>query len=145
MEIDSAKYGELLAKAVPGVIEDPEEHERLLTAAEELMDKGEALSPEERKLLELLVLLVEVFEHQFAEGLDSDEDETADHDPLPLPQETLQRLMGKRGWEPLMLNDIFGNPKVVDEVLAGQRSITKGQARALGKLFAVPPKLFFSE
>src|ERR1700693_573732 len=107
MEIDSAKYGELLAKAVPGVIEDPEEHERLLTAAEELMDKGEALSPEERKLLELLVLLIEVFEHQFAEGLDSDEDETADHDPLPLPQETLQRLMGKRGWEPLMLNDIF--------------------------------------
>jgi HTH-type transcriptional regulator/antitoxin HigA len=142
--VDPEKYGELLARYRPGVIEDLEEHERLLTIAEQLMDKGENLPPEERKLLELLVLLIEVFEHQIEDTEDGDD---GDEEPysLPLPHETLQRLMQSRDWDPDVLNDIFGNPANVRDVLSGRRGISKGQARALGKLFGVPHKLFFSE
>jgi HTH-type transcriptional regulator/antitoxin HigA len=135
-EFDVKKYGELLAQALPVVIDNLEDHERLLTAAEALMDKGEDLSNEERKLLELLVVLVEIFEHEVEE---------ADDQPQPLPHETIKRLMDGRGWGPDTLNDIFGNPKLTADALSGTKAISKGQAKALGKLFQVPPKLFFSE
>jgi antitoxin component HigA of HigAB toxin-antitoxin module len=137
--LDPQKYGELLAQTLPSMIDSPEEHERLLTIAETLMDKGEALSKEERKLLELLVLLIEVFENEVEEAEAAEASEEAEP---PEPHETLQRLLTARGWQPLALNDIFGNPKLVAEVLAGRRAITRGQGRALGELFKVPPKLF---
>lgn len=76
--------------------------------------------------------------------MEGDEEEEAETE-IPLPHETLKRLMESRGWEDLVLNDIFGNPRLVSEALAGKKAITKGQAKALGKLFRVPPKLFFSE
>lgn len=115
----------------------------MLTAAEELMDKGETLSAEESKVLELLVLLIGVFENQVLAEEDDDEDDAGDepHSP-PRPHETLQRLMQARGWEPDVLVDIFGNPHLSNEVLAGRRPISRGQAKALGKLFRVPDKLF---
>jgi HTH-type transcriptional regulator/antitoxin HigA len=135
-EFDAQKYGELLARTLPVVIDNLQDHERLLTAAETLMDRGDDLSAEERKLLELLVVLVEIFEHEVEE---------ADEQPQPLPHETLQRLMESRSWSAEALNDVFGNPKLTAEVLSGRKAISKGQAKALGKLFDVPPKLFFSE
>ncbi len=123
------------------MIEDPQEHDRLLTIAEELMDKGDALSPEERKLVELLVLLIELFEREVEE---EDEEDGGDH-ALPLPHETLQRLLQARGWDATALNDVFGNTSITKDALEGRRTISKGQAKALGKLFGVPNKLFFSE
>ena len=93
---DRQKYGELLAQALPIVIDTPEDHERLLTLAEALMDKGDTLGGEERKLLELLVLLVEIFEHEVEEA---DEQQPQ---PQPLAHETLQRLTESRGWTPDM-------------------------------------------
>lgn len=130
-------YGELLTRALPCVIDTPEDHERLLTFAEELMDKGEALCQEERKLLEMLVLLIEVFEREV--------EEQQEEEQTPAPHETLQRLMKARQWEPMALNDIFGNPKLSAEVLAGRKAISRGQAKELGKLFQVPPKLFLPQ
>ena len=144
--LNNQAYAELLAGALPCVIETPEEHERLLTAAEHLMDKGDALSREERKLLEMLVLLIEVFEREVEESEAADPDEEADiqeeTQTAPEPHETLQRLLKARGWDSIVLNDIFGNPKLSGEVLNGRRPISKGQAKELGKLFQVPPKLF---
>ena len=37
LAIDTLKYGQLLAAAIPGIIETPEEHERLLTLAEAMV------------------------------------------------------------------------------------------------------------
>ena len=139
LAIDTLKYGQLLAAAIPGIIETSEEHERLLTLAEGLMDKGDQLTPEERKLLELVVVLVELFE-RVVEDADGDDAEEA-----PLPHETLQRLMQARGWGPEALNDIFGNPHFANEALAGRRSITRGQAKGLGNLFRMPAKLFLPD
>jgi HTH-type transcriptional regulator / antitoxin HigA len=138
--MDEKRYGELLAQTLPAVIETLEEHERLLTIAEGLMDKGEALSIEERRLLKLLAFLIEVFES--AED-DSEEDETEHR--LPQPHETLQRLMEARNWDASALVDVFGNPRAAAEVLAGRKEITKGQAKQLGRLFEVSAKLFLKE
>ena len=51
--MDEKRYGELLAEHRPRLIETPDEHERLLTLAESLMEKGDNLSPEEEHLLAL--------------------------------------------------------------------------------------------
>ncbi|HBY60492.1 MAG TPA: transcriptional regulator [Solibacterales bacterium] len=137
--IDSDRYADLLARARPGIIEDGEEHDRLLGLAEELMEKGEELSAEEEKLLALLVFLIEAFESSIEEDEDDEEDAAA---PPPAPHETLQRMMQGRG---LALEDvaaIFGNPHLAREAVEGRRAISKGQAKQLGRFFQMPPKLF---
>ena len=134
-----------MATALPGVVDTPEEHERLLTIAEDLMDKGAELSREQRKLLELLVLLIQAYENQVLENDSADDDEQEENSsraPLPRPHETLGRLMESRGWDPGVLIDIFGNPHLVAEVMAGRRPISRGQAKGLARLFRVPVKLF---
>ena len=152
LTIDLQKYGQLLAEAAPGIIESPEEHERLLTLAEALMDKGDRLTAEERKLLELMVVLIEIFEREVeaaegegeGEGDDDDQPEPANH-PAPFPHETLERLLKARDWGSEVLNDIFGNPRLAADALAGRKTISRGQAKALGQMFRVPPKLFLRD
>ncbi len=62
-KIDRQKYGRLLARMVPTVVQTEEENERLLAEIEKPMAKGEdRLSPEEDALLELLTRLVESYE-----------------------------------------------------------------------------------
>lgn len=139
------RYAALLAAARPCVIETPEEHERLLSAAERLMEKGNGLAPEEVKLLSLLVCLIEAFEA----GLDEvEEEDEGDHEPVgkadpPKPYETLQRLMQARTLELSDVEHVFGNGRLAREVLAGKRPISRGQARELAKFFQVPAKLFY--
>jgi antitoxin component HigA of HigAB toxin-antitoxin module len=140
--MDEARYGQLLAEIRPALIESPAEHDRMLTAAETLMEKGSALTPEEQRVLELLVFLIKSFEDSVLaeEAADDDEDE-----PEPvnaLPHETLKRLLEARGLAPSDIQHVFGNPAACREALAGTRKITRGQARDLGKAFQVPYKLF---
>ena len=136
--MDERRYGELLAEHRPRLIETPEEHERLLTLAETLMEKGDDLSAEEEHLLALLVLLVEAYETHGSE--DDEEAETQETDTQP--HDTLRRLMTSRGMELHDIADIFGNPHIAREVLEGQRPISRTQARHLAKFFRVPEKLF---
>jgi len=61
-KIDRNKYGRLLARTTPIVVQTEEDNERLLTEIEKLMAKGEnRLAPEEDALLELLTRLVESY------------------------------------------------------------------------------------
>jgi hypothetical protein len=64
-KIDPTRYRRLLSRAMPVVIETEEENERMLAVVEKLMEKGEAISPEEEKLLKLLARLIEDFEEQY--------------------------------------------------------------------------------
>lgn len=142
MDFNWQRYGDLLAGIRPVVIETAEEHEEMMRAAEALMEKGEAaLSPEEKRVLALLVFVIELHERG---AEDDDETEEAQELELPRPHETLGRLMTKRGWDETALLDIFGNPAAAREAMAGRRPISRGQAKQLGKLFRVPPKLFES-
>jgi antitoxin component HigA of HigAB toxin-antitoxin module len=137
--MDEKRYGELLAEHRPRLIETPDEHERLLTLAESLMEKGDALSAEEESFLALIVLLVEAYETHASDDEDG-EGEVLEAEPLP--HETLQRLLTSKGLELHDIADIFGNPHIAGEVLNGQRPISRTQARHLAKFFRVPEKLF---
>jgi antitoxin component HigA of HigAB toxin-antitoxin module len=137
--MDDKRYGELLAQHRPRLIETSEEHERLLTLAESMMEKGDELSAEEESLLALIVLLVEAYETHASE---EDEEERQPPEANPPPHETLRRLMSSNAIELNDVSSIFGSPHIAREVLEGQRLISRTQARQLAKFFRVPEKLF---
>jgi HTH-type transcriptional regulator/antitoxin HigA len=136
--MDDAKYGQLLAEARPGIIENAEEHERMLHLAESLMEKGDELSPEEEKLLALIVLLIEAYDL----GVAGEEDDEGEPEEAPAPHLTLQRLMYSHDIKVEDLAHVFGNPHLTREIISGKREISRRQAKELGKFFRVPAKLF---
>jgi antitoxin component HigA of HigAB toxin-antitoxin module len=142
---DPSRYSELLSEARPALIDSAEEYERLIAIAERLIERGEDLPPEEEKLLALLTLLINVYEVA-SEGVSEGDDDDEENEPtrLPMPHETLGRLLEARGLEQRDVAHVFGNPAVLNEVMAGKRAISRGQSKELGKFFKVPPKLFQS-
>jgi len=128
--IDPTRYRRLLSRTIPVIIETEEENDRMLKVIEKLMDKGEALSPEEEKLLKLLTKLVEDFERQYYKPRDAS------------PLEVLQHLMESRDLKQTHLWHIFGSKGIASEVLNGKRGISKTQAKALADYFHVPADLF---
>lgn len=129
-KIDPARYKRLLSRTMPVIVETEEENERMLTVIEKLMDKGEALSPEEEKLLKLLTRLVEDFEERFYHPGDAS------------PLEVLQHLMESRDVKQTHLWEVFGSKGIASEVLNGKRGISKTHAKALADYFHVPVGLF---
>src|SRR5262245_15821715 len=115
---------------MPVVIETEEENARMLAAVEKLMEKGEAQSPEEEKILKLLVRLIEDFEQRYYKPEEAE------------PLEVLHHLMDARGVKQTNLWELFGSKGIASEVLNGKRGISKTQARALANFFHVPADLF---
>jgi HTH-type transcriptional regulator / antitoxin HigA len=131
LAVDTRKYARLLTRTLPAPIETEEEYERLLAQAEKLMDKGEsALTPEEEKLLDLLVMLVEQYEEK-KYPIDS-----------VSPQAMISHLMEARGLTPKDLWPMFGSKGVASEVLNGKRAVSKAQAKKLAEFFHVSPAVF---
>ena len=128
--IDRRKYGRLLARTLPAVIETEDEYEHFLAEIEKLIDKGEKRSPEEDKLFDLMTALVESFE--------------AKNYPIPdaPPHEVLQELMRSRGLKQRDLLDIFGSDGLASEVVNGKRNISRAHAKSLAEYFHVPVDLF---
>jgi HTH-type transcriptional regulator/antitoxin HigA len=140
-EFDLNRYRELVADAAPVVIDSEQDYDRLIDRAQQMMERGpQHLSPEESRLLELLVFLIEAA-HQ-GEAADDDEDEgEAD---IPAPYETVRRLLESRQLAISDIEHIFGNPHATREFMEGRREATRGQAKQLGKYFQVPDKLFLA-
>jgi HTH-type transcriptional regulator/antitoxin HigA len=134
-------YGEMLKEAKPSIIDSPEEHDRLLTIAENLMERGSSLGPEERKLLELIVFLIQDFEKSIEIDDTAEDDDNGEAEP-PAAHVTLQRLLDSRGLKPDDIADVFGNPYNTQLVLEGKKPISRGQAKSLARYFRVPDKLF---
>lgn len=131
LTFDPVAYRNLLAEVAPQVIETEEECDRALQITERLMFTKDR-TPEEKALLKLLVLLIEVYE--------------SEHYPYPFenppPHEVLQHLMEKSGMRQADLVGLIGTSGVVSEVVNGKRSISKAQAKALADYFKVSPSLF---
>ena len=127
--LDPRKYGRLLARTLPVVIETEEENKRMLAEVSKLMDKEE-LSPEESKLFYLMVRLIEDFEERNYQISAS------------TPQGILRELMDARGLKSSDLLPVLGSKGVASEVIRGKRSISKAQAKALGTFFHVSAELF---
>ena len=125
-------YEQLLLEAAPQVIETEREFEEIVRRAGDLVGKNRKRTPEETKLMRLLLLLVEDYDRRHAMPPD---DST--------PAERLQFLVehsGKSATE--LLLPVFGQRSHVNEALNGKRAISAAQARKLGQLFHLPPGLF---
>lgn len=130
-KIDERKYGRLLVRALPRIIKTEAENERALAEVERLMAKGEGnLTPEEDRLFELLVRLIEDFEAQAYPMKEAP------------PHRVLQHLMEARDMRQVDLLSVFGSRGIASEVVGGKRSISKAQAKKLAKVFHVSPELF---
>ncbi len=125
------KYASLLVDYLPGVIRTEEENDNAVEFAGALMKKGDRRSPEETRLLDLIVTLIEDFEDRaYPMG------ETSN------PQVALRELMREHELKQTDVLDIFGSQGVVSQVLNGKREISKAQARRLAKRFRLPVDIF---
>lgn len=132
MTYNSKIYGELLANALPGIIESDAEYERIEEIFNRLISKGEEkLSPEEKRLFGLLANLMEEYESRTLEPIEK-----------ASPRETLSFLMRENNLKQIDMTEIFGTQSIVSEVLNGKREITKMQAKALAERFAIKVEAF---
>lgn len=124
------EYADLLARALPSVIHSEKENERYLAMLEDLDQKAK-LCPAERRLAELLTLLIENFEEK-AYPLKSAK-----------PIDVLIELIEANNLKQKDLLDVFGTPSIVSEVLNGKRGLTIEHIRRLSRRFHVSPEVFF--
>lgn len=126
-----AEYASLLSNTLPSVIRSEAENERQAAMLEELDRKGNRMSAAERRMAELLTLLIEDFEEK--------------HYALKAasPIDILNELMLANSLKQKDLLDIFGTPSIVSEVLHGKRQLTTEHIRRLSKRFHVSPEVFF--
>lgn len=129
-QFDHKKYGRLLADSAPSVIRDEAEYDRAIAGIEKLLHKGERISAEEDRLLDLLSTLVERYE-----------EERYDFEPSA-PHEVLQHLMEARELKQKDVVHLFGSSGRASEAINGIRPISKKQAKALGEFFYVSADLF---
>ena len=125
------EYAALLARTLPAVIHSEKENERCIAMLEALDRKEEKLSTAERRLAELLTVLIEDFEEE-AYAL-----------KLARPIEVLRELVDFNGLKQKDLLDIFGTPSIVSEVLREKRGLTVEHIRKLSQRFHVSPEVFF--
>ncbi len=130
LTIDARRYGRLLARATPKVIETGKEYAATLKKIDALMDQGDHRTAEESALLALLVSLIRNYEEE--------------RYPIgnPSPVELLRYLIEKRGLKQVDLVPIFGSSGYVSDVVNGRRGISKAHAKALAEFFHVSADLF---
>ena len=99
--ISETAYRRLLVRTTPRVIETEQENERMLAALEKLDTCGRPLTPEEKRLAELMTLLIKHFEEsRYPVGHAE-------------PVAALRALMEARGLRQRDLIPVFGSSSVV--------------------------------
>jgi len=130
--ISPTRYGRLLAKTLPKVIETREEFDHY-TAIMERLDRraeaGDALSPEEETLLALLEQLIKDYDDRIEL-------------PKAAPYKVVLHLMEHKGLRQADLLPVFGSRSVASDVLNGRREISKAQIRKLADFFHLPADVF---
>ena len=128
--INKARYGDLLRETLPRLIRTEAENERYLRVVEHLMSLGEGITPEQRELLKLLVLLIERFEA---------ERYTLNSAP---PLEALRELMQQRSMKLADLAALIGSKGVASEILNGKRALSKANIKRLAGYFGISAEVF---
>ena len=128
--VDQKKYGKLLAKTLPKVIETDEEFDRMAALLEELTIPERELTREEDALASLLEKLVIAYDDE--------------HYPLPdvPPHRMVRFLMEQRGLKQADLVPVLGSRAQVSDLVNGKRGISKNQVKKLAEYFKVSPELF---
>jgi HTH-type transcriptional regulator / antitoxin HigA len=128
---DREEYAQLLGDALPHVIHTEAENERCTAVLENLLRKKNRTA-EEKRLAELLTLLIEQYEEQ-GYGLARAAGNI----------DILRHLMDANGLRQVDLLGVFGTASVVSEVLSGKRELSKAHITKLSDRFHVSPALFF--
>jgi HTH-type transcriptional regulator/antitoxin HigA len=126
-----SEYASLLLNSLPTVIRSEAENERHIAILAELDRKGSRMSAAERRMAELLTLLVEDFEEKHYQL------------KAAIPRDVLKELMLANDLKQKDLLDVFRTPSIVSEVLRGKRRLTTEHIRRLSRRFRVSPELFF--
>ena len=125
-----SEYAALLSSTLPAVIRNEAENERYISLLEELDGKGTRMTVAERRMAELLTLLIQDFEDKhYALKASS-------------PVDVLNELMSANGLKQKDLLDVFGTPSIVSEVLHRKRQLTTEHIRRLSRRFHVSPEVF---
>jgi HTH-type transcriptional regulator/antitoxin HigA len=125
------EYASLLRRVLPSVIHTERENERCIALLEALDRKEDRLTAAERRLAELLTVLIEGFEEK-----------TYALQPAR-PVEIVRELMQANGLKQKDMLDIFGAPSIVSEILREKRGLTVEHIRKLSHRFHVSPEVFF--
>ncbi|MGA7630617.1 MAG: helix-turn-helix domain-containing protein [Terriglobales bacterium] len=127
---EAAEYSAQLSRTLPAVIRSEAENERYVAMLEELDSKGNRLAGAERRMAELLTLLIENFEekHYTLKGAS--------------PVEVLKEWMAANNLKQKDLLDVFGTPSIVSEILHGKRKLTTEHIRRLSRRFHVSAGVF---
>jgi HTH-type transcriptional regulator/antitoxin HigA len=125
-----SEYASLLTSTLPAVIRSEAENQRYLALLEELDSKGKRMTAAERRMTELLTLLIEDFEEKHYAF------------KAARPVDVLNELMLANNLKQKDLLDIFGTPSIVSEVLHGKRQLTTEHIRRLSRRFQVSPEVF---
>jgi HTH-type transcriptional regulator/antitoxin HigA len=126
-----SEYASLLRSSLPAVIRSEAENERHIAILEELDRKGNPMSAAERRMAELLTLLIEDFEEKNYALKSAG------------PIEVLNELMLANELKQKDLLDVFGTPSIASEVLSGKRKLNAEHIRRLSRRFKVSPEVFF--
>jgi HTH-type transcriptional regulator/antitoxin HigA len=125
-----SEYAALLSSTLPAVIRSEAENARYIAMLEELDSKGNRMTAAERRMADLLTLLIENLEEKhYALKASS-------------PVDVLNELMLANGLKQKDMLDVFGTPSIVSEVLHGKRQLTTEHIRRLSRRFHVSPEVF---
>ena len=125
-----SEYAALLSSTLPAVIRSDAENARYIAMLEELDSKGNRMTAAERRMADLLTLLIEDFEEKhYALRAGS-------------PVDVLNELMLANGLKQKDMLDVFGTPSIVSEILHGKRQLTTEHIRRLSRRFHVSPEVF---
>jgi HTH-type transcriptional regulator / antitoxin HigA len=125
-----SEYAALLSSTLPAVIRSEAENQRYLALLEELDSKGNKMTAAERRMTELLTLLIEDFEEKHYSF------------KAASPVDVLKELMLANNLKQKDMLDVLGTPSIVSEVLHGKRQLTTEHIRRLGRRFRVSPEVF---
>ena len=130
--LDEKKYGRLLGKHRPRIIQSDDEFDRLAADLESLdaIEEGRELDAEERELQALLAHLCSEYEDRSVAP------------PASTPLEVLKFLMEQNELRPVDMTEVFGSRSVTSQVLSGRREISKEHARRLADRFRLSVEAF---
>src|SRR5437016_12641500 len=132
MTAAAASYSDLLSKAQPEVVHDEALNERFIAILRDLDGRWESLTTEERKLHELLVLIIQDFEKRTYKM----------HAATPI--EVIEELMAANHLKNRDLVGIFATEEVVSDVLGGRRSLNVEHIKGLSERSNVSLSVFFA-
>lgn len=132
MSAATVDYGKLVSEIQPQVVHDEALNERFIGQLKGLDARWNELSKNEKKLHELLLLIVQDFEKRTYKIR------------AATPIEVIEELMEANDLRNKDLVGIFVTESVVSEVLSGKRQLTVEHIKRLAERFDVSPAVFFS-